>query len=237
MRRLDGPLGLYADFFILNNGKKSGNFSYKKKNKNKPRVALRDRERGRTRLSGTKFHTNRRKQCDNCFIDVGNILYHTVYMYLHVYIQCKWMKLTCKYTLPLPRYAGKKLKTAFTLWRRIECFPSKLRRRILKAQQVTGVCDCVVRKWNVIRAVAFGERHSPERLILSKLSFLHLISNSIPYCNSSHTDSYFVRHRFVYKFVCDLKNLLGYSAGELSRLVLEAEETSTDAEPGTNGGH
>ena len=43
--------------------------------------------------------------------------------------------------------------------------------------------------------------------------------------------------RFVYKFVCDLKNLLGYSAGELSRLVLEAEETASDLEPGTNGGH
>lgn len=43
--------------------------------------------------------------------------------------------------------------------------------------------------------------------------------------------------RFVYKFVCDLKNLLGYSAGELSRLVLEAEEAATDPEPGTNGGH
>ena len=43
--------------------------------------------------------------------------------------------------------------------------------------------------------------------------------------------------RFVYKFVCDLKNLLGYSAGELSRLVLEAEETANDLEPGTNGGH
>lgn len=43
--------------------------------------------------------------------------------------------------------------------------------------------------------------------------------------------------RFVYKFVCDLKNLLGYSAGELSRLVLEAEETASELEPGTNGGH
>ncbi|CAH1263911.1 GABPA [Branchiostoma lanceolatum] len=30
--------------------------------------------------------------------------------------------------------------------------------------------------------------------------------------------------RFVYKFVCDLKQLLGYSAGELSRLVSEAEQ-------------
>lgn len=40
--------------------------------------------------------------------------------------------------------------------------------------------------------------------------------------------------RFVYKFVCDLKNLLGYSAGELSRLVLEAEETANDAEQATN---
>ena len=29
--------------------------------------------------------------------------------------------------------------------------------------------------------------------------------------------------RFVYKFVCDLKSLLGYSAGELSRLVTEAD--------------
>lgn len=44
-------------------------------------------------------------------------------------------------------------------------------------------------------------------------------------------------YRFVYKFVCDLKNLLGYSAGELSRLVLEAEDAASDMEPGTNGGH
>ena len=29
--------------------------------------------------------------------------------------------------------------------------------------------------------------------------------------------------RFVYKFVCDLKNLIGYSASELSRLVAESE--------------
>jgi len=29
--------------------------------------------------------------------------------------------------------------------------------------------------------------------------------------------------RFVYKFVCDLKNLIGYSAAELDRLVLETE--------------
>lgn len=40
--------------------------------------------------------------------------------------------------------------------------------------------------------------------------------------------------RFVYKFVCDLKNLLGYSAGELSRLVLEAEETANDTEQAAN---
>ena len=32
--------------------------------------------------------------------------------------------------------------------------------------------------------------------------------------------------RFVYKFVCDLKQLLGYSASELSRLVEEAERRS-----------
>ena len=32
--------------------------------------------------------------------------------------------------------------------------------------------------------------------------------------------------RFVYKFVCDLKQLLGYSASELSRLVEEAEKRS-----------
>ncbi len=29
--------------------------------------------------------------------------------------------------------------------------------------------------------------------------------------------------RFVYKFVCDLKQLIGYSASELNRLVLEAD--------------
>lgn len=32
--------------------------------------------------------------------------------------------------------------------------------------------------------------------------------------------------RFVYKFVCDLKMLLGYSAAELSRLVGTSEEMS-----------
>ena len=52
------------------------------------------------------------------------------------------------------------------------------------------------------------------------------------------TDNGFLSRRFVYKFVCDLKNLLGYSAGELSKLVLEAEDAASDApEPGTNGGH
>lgn len=30
--------------------------------------------------------------------------------------------------------------------------------------------------------------------------------------------------RFVYKFVCDLKMLLGYNAGELNRLVGESAE-------------
>lgn len=30
--------------------------------------------------------------------------------------------------------------------------------------------------------------------------------------------------RFVYKFVCDLKTLIGYSAAELSRLVSECEQ-------------
>ena len=34
--------------------------------------------------------------------------------------------------------------------------------------------------------------------------------------------------RFVYKFVCNLKNLLGYSAGELSKLVMEAVESVVD---------
>ena len=53
----------------------------------------------------------------------------------------------------------------------------------------------------------------------------------------SSSDRKLVCFRFVYKFVCDLKNLLGYSAGELSRLVLEAEETANELEPGTNGGH
>ncbi|XP_046658690.1 DNA-binding protein Ets97D isoform X2 [Homalodisca vitripennis] len=35
--------------------------------------------------------------------------------------------------------------------------------------------------------------------------------------------------RFVYKFVCDLKQLLGYSAFELNRLVIEAEMRSQNA--------
>lgn len=30
--------------------------------------------------------------------------------------------------------------------------------------------------------------------------------------------------RFVYKFVCDLKTLIGYSAAELNRLVIECEQ-------------
>ena len=30
--------------------------------------------------------------------------------------------------------------------------------------------------------------------------------------------------RFVYKFVCDLKQLIGYSAAELNSLVIEAEQ-------------
>ena len=34
--------------------------------------------------------------------------------------------------------------------------------------------------------------------------------------------------RFVYKFVCDLKDLLGYSACELSKLVEEAERRSME---------
>ena len=34
--------------------------------------------------------------------------------------------------------------------------------------------------------------------------------------------------RFVYQFVCDLKLLLGYSAGELSRLVREASNVSLE---------
>ena len=51
------------------------------------------------------------------------------------------------------------------------------------------------------------------------------------------TDNVSSSYRFVYKFVCDLKNLLGYSAGELSRLVLEAEDAASDMKPGTNGGH
>lgn len=34
--------------------------------------------------------------------------------------------------------------------------------------------------------------------------------------------------RFVYKFVCDLKSLLGYSAGELNRLVMECEQKKLD---------
>ena len=33
--------------------------------------------------------------------------------------------------------------------------------------------------------------------------------------------------RFVYKFVCDLKQLIGYSAAELNRLVLEADAKSS----------
>merc|ERR1711933_642190 len=32
--------------------------------------------------------------------------------------------------------------------------------------------------------------------------------------------------RFVYKFVCDLKEVLGYSASELSKQVAEAEQRS-----------
>ena len=32
--------------------------------------------------------------------------------------------------------------------------------------------------------------------------------------------------RFVYKFVCDLKEVLGYSASELSKRVEEAEQRS-----------
>ncbi|XP_020902454.1 protein C-ets-2 isoform X2 [Exaiptasia diaphana] len=37
--------------------------------------------------------------------------------------------------------------------------------------------------------------------------------------------------RFVYKFVCNLKNLLGYSAGELNKLVMEAAESTVEQCP------
>ena len=33
--------------------------------------------------------------------------------------------------------------------------------------------------------------------------------------------------RFVYKFVCDLKNLLGYSADELNKLVIDCAKRSS----------
>ena len=33
--------------------------------------------------------------------------------------------------------------------------------------------------------------------------------------------------RFVYKFVCDLKQLIGYDASELNRLVIEAEQKAS----------
>uniref|UniRef100_A0A1B6DAY5 ETS domain-containing protein n=1 Tax=Clastoptera arizonana TaxID=38151 RepID=A0A1B6DAY5_9HEMI len=37
--------------------------------------------------------------------------------------------------------------------------------------------------------------------------------------------------RFVYKFVCDLKHLLGYSASELNQLVMDAENKYYDSNP------
>lgn len=40
--------------------------------------------------------------------------------------------------------------------------------------------------------------------------------------------------RFVYKFVCDLKSLLGYDAFELNRLVTECERKKKDSFQNSN---
>lgn len=41
--------------------------------------------------------------------------------------------------------------------------------------------------------------------------------------------------RFVYKFVCDLKSLLGYSAAELNALVNQMDTTSYHHQMNING--
>nr|CAD7427482.1 unnamed protein product [Timema monikensis] len=69
-------------------------------------------------------------------------------------------------------------------------------------------------------AVLWGERKNKPTMNYEKLS------RALRYYYDGHMISKVHGKRFVYKFVCDLKQLMGYSAAELSRLVNECKRKS-----------
>ena len=61
------------------------------------------------------------------------------------WIACFWT-LRFRRTQALPALCRRNLKTEVSLWKRIKCFPSTLRRRNLKTQQSPVILDLCLRK-------------------------------------------------------------------------------------------
>jgi len=68
------------------------------------------------------------------------------------------------------RTMPKNLKTAFSLWKRIKCFPSTLRRRNVKPQQTPVISDLCLRKTRA------GKSHDGREVIVSKSSVFKMFS-------------------------------------------------------------
>ena len=69
-------------------------------------------------------------------------------------------------------------------------------------------------------AQLWGERKNKPHMNYEKLS------RALRYYYDGDMISKVHGKRFVYKFVCDLKQLLGYSAEELNKLVIQCEQRS-----------
>ncbi|XP_037073069.1 DNA-binding protein Ets97D-like [Pollicipes pollicipes] len=124
-------------------------------------------------------------------------------------------KIKAKFNLDGPDFANNTVAGHIQLWQfLLELLTDKSRREIIHWVGTDGEF-----KFNDPEMVAYlwGQRKNKPNMNYEKLS------RALRYYYDSDMLQKVSGKRFVYKFICDLRAVLGYSPAELARLVMEAE--------------
>lgn len=166
---------------------------------------------------------------DLCAVDPDELFW----THIELLRKCKFVAIVQRDRILAPVKSGRKLKEKFNLdqmadpsavghiqlWQfLLELLTDKTRRSVIHWIGSEGEFkfadpDMVAKLW--------GNRKNKPNMNYEKLT------RALRYYYDSDMLQKVVGKRFVYKFICDLRSVLGYSPAELSRLVMQAEKRCT----------